>query len=227
MTETQLQQRLKKFLSMERITNSEFGRLTGTSASYVNSVKTSISFAMLEKIQNINPQLNWSWLIFGTGAMYRGESAELETVKRENIALREKVSLLQKIVDLYAKNEKSQTVTIPKNILMYMLDLEIYNHPSDFYIIGKKFMPCASPTTVQALRRRWQEIREKLALPVSYQFYSLKDSGITKMISLLDVAEVRDQARHHNISITDVYTDRTRKDGNDKIKRLDFEPGVK
>lgn len=105
MIETQLQQRLKKFLSAERISNSEFGRLTGTSASYVTSVKTSISFSMLEKIQNLNPQLNIGWLIFGTGAMYRGESAELETLKRENIALREKVSLLQKIVDLHEKNE--------------------------------------------------------------------------------------------------------------------------
>lgn len=105
MTETQLQQRLKKFLSAERISNSEFGRLTGTSASYVTSVKTSISFKMLEKIQNINPQLNINWLIFGTGEMYRGESAALESIKRENIALREKVSLLQKIVDLHEKNE--------------------------------------------------------------------------------------------------------------------------
>ena len=107
MAETELQKRLKNFLSTERISNSEFGRLTGTSASYVNSVKTSISFAMLEKIQNLNPQLNINWLIFGTGQMYRGESAELESLKRENIALREKVALLQKIVDLHERTETS------------------------------------------------------------------------------------------------------------------------
>ena len=126
-----------------------------------------------------------------------------------------------------SKNKKAQSVTIPHNIGLYMLDLEIYNYPSDYYIIGFHCRPAAEPCTVQTLRRRWKEIREKLSLPASYQFYSLKDSGITKMISMLDVAEVRDQARHHNISITDVYTDRTRKDGNDKIKRLNFEPGAK
>lgn len=108
-----------------------------------------------------------------------------------------------------------------------MLDLQIYNYPSEYYIIGFQCRPSAERGTVQTLRRRWQELREKLSLPSAYQFYSLKDSGITKMISLLNVAEVRDQARHHNISITDVYTDRTRTDGNDKIKRLNFEPGVK
>lgn len=126
-----------------------------------------------------------------------------------------------------SKNKKAQSVTIPLNIIHYMLDLQIYNYPSEYYIIGFHCRPSAERCNVQTLRRRWKEIREKLSLPAAYQFYSLKDSGITKMISLLDVAEVRDQARHHNISITDVYTDRTRKDGSDKIKRLNFEPGAK
>lgn len=42
----------------------------------------------------------------------------------------------------------------------------------------------------------------------------------------LNVAEVRDQARHSSISITDVYTDRTKTDGNEHIKKLDFKPTV-
>jgi hypothetical protein len=46
------------------------------------------------------------------------------------------------------------------------------------------------------------------------------------MINLLNVAEVRDQARHSSISITDVYTDRTKTDGNEHIKKLDFKPTV-
>lgn len=125
-----------------------------------------------------------------------------------------------------SKNRKAQTVTIPHNIVLYMLDLQIYNNPTDYYIIGNKMLPSREKCTVQALRRRWNTTREKLHLPLTYQFYSLKDSGITKMISLLNVAEVRDQARHHNISITDVYTDRAKTDGNGNIKRLDFEPGT-
>ena len=125
-----------------------------------------------------------------------------------------------------SKNRKAQTVTIPHNIIIYMLDLQIYNYPSDFYIIGKKLLPSREKCSVQILRRRWSDTRDRLKLPLSYQFYSLKDSGITKMISMLNVAEVRDQARHHNISITDVYTDRAKTDGNGNIKRLNFEPGT-
>jgi hypothetical protein len=67
-------------------------------------------------------------------------------------------------------------------------------------------------------------IRQELRLPDTYQFYSLKDSGITQMIAMLNVSEVRDQARHHSISITDVYTDRAKSDGNEHIKHLDFTP---
>ena len=69
-------------------------------------------------------------------------------------------------------------------------------------------------------------MRAALKLSDTYQFYSLKDTGITKMISLLNVAEVRDQARHSNISITDVYTDRRNIDGNSHIKSLNFKPSV-
>ena len=123
-----------------------------------------------------------------------------------------------------SKNKKSQTVTIPKNIILYMLDLEIYKYPTDFYIIGKHLLPGAEGCTAQSLRQRWDKVRAALHLPTTYQFYSLKDSGITKMLDLLNVAEVRDQARHHNISITDVYTDRAKNDGNGNIKNLDFEP---
>lgn len=40
-----------------------------------------------------------------------------------------------------------------------------------------------------------------------YKFYSLKDTGITDLIGQLgDPRIVRDQARHHSIAITDIYT---------------------
>ena len=123
-----------------------------------------------------------------------------------------------------SKNKKAQTVTIPKNIVRYMVDLHIYNAPNDYYLIGHDFAPAEKPCSDKILRRKWLMVRQELRLPDSYQFYSLKDSGITQMIAMLNVSEVRDQARHHSISITDVYTDRAKTDGNEHIKHLDFTP---
>lgn len=67
-------------------------------------------------------------------------------------------------------------------------------------------------------------IKKNLSFEILAKLYSLKDSGITKMISMLNVSEVRDQARHSNIAITDVYTDRSKANGNEHIKCLDFSP---
>lgn len=105
MIENQLKERLKKFLNSERISFSEFGRLTGTSASYVTSVKTSISFDMLAKIVKLCPRLNLQWLVLGTGAMYSNDNTELETAHKEIAALHKEVAMLQKIVELYERNE--------------------------------------------------------------------------------------------------------------------------
>lgn len=125
-----------------------------------------------------------------------------------------------------SKNKKSQIVTMPENVCMMLLDLEIYKYPSDFYIIGKDFTPSKEKLKPSLLRYKWDGLRQKLGFAVSYQFYSLKDSGITKMLNILDVSEVRDQARHSNIAITDTYTDRRTKDGNEHIKKLSFIPSV-
>lgn len=125
-----------------------------------------------------------------------------------------------------SKNKKSQIVTMPENVCMMLLDLEIYKYPSDFYIIGKDFTPSIEKLKSSLLRYKWDDLRKKLGFSQSYQFYSLKDSGITKMLNILDVSEVRDQARHSNIAITDTYTDRRTKDGNEHIKKLSFIPSV-
>lgn len=121
-----------------------------------------------------------------------------------------------------SKNKKAQSVTIPQNVADYILKLRLWEYPQNFYIIGKGLKPAEIKTTPQALRKIWAQIREKLGFSDKYQFYSLKDTGITKMINYLDIREVRDQARHSNISITDVYTDRAKNKGNENIKKLDF-----
>ena len=125
-----------------------------------------------------------------------------------------------------SKNKKAQTVTMPKNVVMMLLDLKIYDFPSDYYICGENFKPSENKAQSRIFRDKWLTIRKELRLPDTYQFYSLKDSGITKMLSMLNVSEVRDQARHSNIAITDVYTDRSKTDGNAHIKSIDFTPSV-
>lgn len=115
MTDTQLKERVKKFLAAEKITNSEFGKITGTSASYVTSIKTSMSFDMVAKLLKINPRLNLEWLIVGTPPMYSNDNTELKTAQKEIADLRKEISYLQKIVALYEGNTNGTTTPDQKS----------------------------------------------------------------------------------------------------------------
>lgn len=147
--------------------------------------------------------------------------SELCKLKIKDINFKNQTIFISKEI---SKNRKNQVVTMPQNIADMILDLKIYTYPLEYYIVGKKFLPCENSITAKYLRYRWIRLRRKLNLSDKYQLYSLKDSGITQMINLLNVAEVRDQARHSSISITDVYTDRATNKGNENIKRLSFTP---
>ena len=100
MAENQLKSRVKKFLETERVSNSEFGELAGVSPAYVTSIKKNLSFEVLEKLYAINPRINLGWILWGKGEMYTNSAATIKILERENAELKEKVAMLQKIVDL-------------------------------------------------------------------------------------------------------------------------------
>lgn len=147
--------------------------------------------------------------------------SEICELKLSNISFKNQTIFISEI---FSKNRKNQIVTIPINVARLMIDLEVYKYPSDYYLIGHDFKPAERKCTDKILRAKWLQVRRALQLPDKYQFYSLKDSGITKMLNIIDVAEVRDQARHSNIAITDCYTDRSTSKGNERIKHLNFTP---
>ena len=49
------------------------------------------------------------------------------------------------------------------------------------------------------------EFRFALCFPDTYQFYSLKDSGIRDLANAEGIVVARDQARHSDISVTNRY----------------------
>jgi len=106
-----------------------------------------------------------------------------------------------------AKNYKDSIVTIPKPLLAYIHKMDIVRFPQNFYLFSDDFKPGAKRRDEKQFRDYWLQIRKKLKFPVTYKFYSLKDTGITDLIGQIgDTRIVRDQARHHSISMTDIYT---------------------
>lgn len=86
-----------------------------------------------------------------------------------------------------------------------MLELQIFNYSNDYYLFGKDFKPSKEKSTPRIYRTYFNKVRTLLKFPDSYQFYSLKDTGIRDLANSAGIVIARDQARHSDISTTNKY----------------------
>ena len=120
-----------------------------------------------------------------------------------------------------SKNRTTQTITVPKKVMMLMLDLGVFNNPPQYYLFSNNIMPGNVQIDRRLITIRWTRLKKTLDLDNDYTFYSLKDTGITEMLDKkLSSISVRDQARHSSLAITDIYT-RHRKEADRNILDID------
>lgn len=112
------------------------------------------------------------------------------------------------IPDYSSKNRKDGTVTLPDKVLKLMVDLDTFRYPDSYYLFSDKLLPGKNRRTNKIFTDFWtHHIRKALHFPPKYKFYSLKDTGITDLIKAnTDLLSVRNQARHHSLLMTDLYT---------------------
>ena len=121
-----------------------------------------------------------------------------------------------------SKNRKEDNVTIPKQ-LNNLLQKHIEGASLEDYIFSaNNFKPGTKQLHPKKISETWSKFRNKYQIPGEYQFYSLKDTGITDLLRKgIPAIKVRDQARHYDLRITESYT--YRNDSFDEvIKDLDF-----
>lgn len=111
-----------------------------------------------------------------------------------------------------SKNRKSAKVTLPTVVVDLMRELGIEHHKGDDYLLGKGLKCGPVLGNSKQFGRFWErhvaceggiypELGERGVV-----FYSLKNSGITDMLARgVPSAVVRDQARHQDISTTEIY----------------------
>lgn len=107
-----------------------------------------------------------------------------------------------------SKNKRKQTITLPKKVLLYAVELGVFSAPSDDFIFSYRLRPGSVEIDPKHFRDHWDNLRKPLGLRREWKFYSLKDTGITAMLKAkLPTIEVRDQARHSSLAITEIYTE--------------------
>ena len=128
---------------------------------------------------------------------------ELKKLKVEHVNIEKSYITIPSSI---SKNRKTENVTIP-NIFIEELKEHIGKASKDLFLFGKKFAP--GKQAVTNLFYNWENVRKKYGFRKEVQFYSLKDTGITDMLNAgVPAIKVRDQARHSDLKITEIYTAR-------------------
>lgn len=106
-----------------------------------------------------------------------------------------------------SKNRKRQTVTLNNKVCHYILELGVLSSPSSDFLFSSRLKPGRIEIDPVNFRHHWDACRKALRFSDSYKFYSLKDTGITELAdNRVASINIRDQARHSNLAITDIYT---------------------
>ena len=130
---------------------------------------------------------------------------ELRHIKIGNISI---VNQCITIPAEVSKNRREQSVALNDKLLGVMIKQGVFNNPSSDYLFGKDLRPSKDQIAVNRFRQEWARVRKALGFPNTYQFYSLKDSGIRDLANAEGIVVARDQARHTDIAVTNKYLKR-------------------
>lgn len=127
---------------------------------------------------------------------------EITNLKLKDINIKEQKIFISSDI---SKNRKDAMVGLNDNLIKSMLDLGFFKKDSNFYLFGRGFKPSKQKNTTRVFRDRFNKVRQALNFPDTYQFYSLKDTGIRDLANAEGIVVARDQARHADISTTNKY----------------------
>ncbi|MBS7230205.1 tyrosine-type recombinase/integrase [Flavobacterium psychroterrae] len=135
-------------------------------------------------------------------------NTELGKLKVGMVNLKENSIFLPKEI---SKNKKDEFITIPSQFLEILKNHIGNGFSQDYLFSSDNFKVGAIQMPIRKIATAWEKVREELNLENKYQFYSFKDTGITDLLnSGVPAIKVRDQARHYDIKITELYTPRNK-----------------
>lgn len=119
------------------------------------------------------------------------------SIERQTVTVRADIS----------KNRKTQTVGLHDSIVRLMIALKTFEGTTnEDYLFGHETLaPGRKQAYVNHFRKEWAKVRRALRWDDRFQFYSLKDSGIRDGINAMGLVTARDQARHSDVAVTNLY----------------------
>lgn len=108
-----------------------------------------------------------------------------------------------------AKNGKERCATLTPG-LVELLAPVVEGVPGEWFLFGavEGMGPDEKRVSLARFRKRWDRLREELALPKGMQLYSLRDTGITDLLHAgVDQLTVQHHVDHSSLAMQAIYTD--------------------
>lgn len=148
--------------------------------------------------------------------------------EKEIVSLRIKDILIDqqliRVDEKIAKNDNTSYRTIPDVVIPFLKALDLKETP-DKYVFAKHPGYIFSPGDIKMCERKvgkyWAHyIRPSLEFPMEVSFYSLKDAGITDMLSTVAPNYVQGQADHSSLEVTSIYAQNINQDAHEQIRKV-------
>ena len=143
---------------------------------------------------------------------------EILNLKIENVDYKNKMLTLSPHI---SKTHRERVIGIPDEIFDYFLSIK--NLKKELFIFSKKYKPGGILLNTKDVGYTWAKMRTELNLPTKYQFYSLKDTGITEMLDTgVPTKIVKELAGHSSLSMTEKYSHKLSAADILKYNKLEF-----
>lgn len=144
---------------------------------------------------------------------------ELTKIKVSDVNLRDHYITVE---SENSKNKKTEDVTIPNAYINLLAEHLKTANNKDYLFSADNFKAGKKQLQPKKISDTWDIFRTEKNVSSEYQFYSLKDTGITDLLnSGVPAIKVRDQARHYDLKITESYTARN-KNCDEVVKNSNF-----
>lgn len=144
---------------------------------------------------------------------------ELTKIKVADVNLQQNFITIDHTI---SKNKKTDCVTIPVAFSPILLQHIAGAKKTDYLFSANNFLTGTKKLEPKKVSDDWLKFRRIKKVSNEFDFYSLKDTGITDLLnSGIPAIKVRDQARHHDLKITESYTNRNTS-CDDVVRNSDF-----
>lgn len=79
------------------------------------------------------------------------------------------------------KNKRSRWCLLPPHLIEQLINLGIDKYPLDYYLFSSGLKPGKTQLYTRKIDKYWHKMREAIDLPMKYQLYSYRDTGITDL----------------------------------------------